>query len=219
MMRTKWWLLAEWIFWAVPACCMAVGQAGLGGQSGMDLPVGSGGQGAAVGQPAGLGLGLAAQVAASPGPQNALGTAVGMPQRIQERVMNQEMLAAGTAPEGYETPVSEDAGSDADAADEGTLAVPRRPSFVSDLVDEGLLTEDQVGAMRTTGAGWGNIKISAQLANLIAATTPEDGAQSADQTAATTAEDILAIHQNGMGFGQIALFNDLKLGPLPGNSN
>ena len=96
MIRT-WLLLGGLICLAVPACCEAVGQAGqagLHGSPGLDVPVGPNSHGLTVGHAAGGGVGWAQQAGSGLGPQNALGAAIGVPQWVQERLMNRETVAA-----------------------------------------------------------------------------------------------------------------------------
>ena len=102
-------------------------------------------------------------------------------------------------------------------ANVGTLGerVPNtdhQPFFISNLVEGGLLTGDQVNAMRSTGTGWGGIRISGLLAERIAG-------NDADMSFDTALQNILAARDEQMGFGAIALMNDLKLGPILRTAN
>jgi hypothetical protein len=186
----------------------------LQGSSGLDVPVGPGSQGATVGEPAGVGLGIAEQASTGAGPQGALGAAVGMPQQVRERLMNREMVAAGNTPEQSEAPEAEQESSGLEASDEQGPNATHRPPFISNLIDTGLFTEDQVGDMRSAGAGWGAIRISGLLAGQIAA-----GSNDEEMTFDTALEGVLGARDEGMGFGQIALMHDLKVGHLLGNGN
>ena len=90
-----------------------------------------------------------------------------------------------------------------------------RPRYIADLVEKTELTHDEVDQMRSDGAGWGNIMISTRLAERIAADSPED----AKLTFAEALDNVLTARAEGMGFGEIAHQNDLKLGPLVSRGN
>ncbi|MHC4086471.1 MAG: hypothetical protein ACYSU5_14855 [Planctomycetota bacterium] len=85
------------------------------------------------------------------------------------------------------------------------------PSFIVDLVEKTELKQEQVEQMRSGGAGWGNIMISARLAERIAADS--EGALTFDEAL----EGVLKSRAEGKGFGQIAHENDLKLGRVLGD--
>ena len=85
-----------------------------------------------------------------------------------------------------------------------------RPRYIAELVEKTELTQEQVDQMRGDGAGWGNIMIATRLAERIAADSPED----AKLTFEEALDGVLSARAEGMGFGDIAHENDLKLGPL-----
>lgn len=185
----------------VPVCYGAVGQAGERGlhtQIAQGSKNTSGAPGIRIGQTTDVGWNIADQVRSEAANQNAIGAAVGMPQRIQEHLVNRPTAAAGNRPEDPEM-------TDAEAVNE-----IHRPFFISGLIDAELVTQDQVDEMRTAGAGWGAIRISALLADNINETT---------EPTEVTPLDIFNTHQDGVGFGQIALGDGLKLGHLLGNAN
>lgn len=221
-MATKWLLVAGLVSLAVPLCCGAVGQvgqAGLHGPSGLNGPVAPDTQGATVGEVSGTGLGMTQQAGSGTGPQGAVGTGIGVAQQVRERSMNRETAGAGTTPAGPpeqpEEPSSEGGNSDEGAAEKKAPNATHRPPFISALVETGPLTEDQVGAMRTAGAGWGAIRISGLLADQIAANAANDEETSFD----TALGDVLAAREEGMGFGAIALVHDLKVGHVVGKGH
>ena len=85
---------------------------------------------------------------------------------------------------------------------------PDSPGYIGDLVDQTELTQDQVEQMRSDGFGWGNIMISARLAEQIAANSPEGAKISFDEALVI----VIDARAEGKGFGQIAHENDLKVG-------
>jgi hypothetical protein len=80
------------------------------------------------------------------------------------------------------------------------------PPFITDLVENTELKQEQVDQMRSGGAGWGNIMIATRLAERIAADS--EGVLTFDEALA----DVLKARAEGKGFEQIANENDLKLG-------
>lgn len=90
------------------------------------------------------------------------------------------------------------------------------PSYIIDLVENTELTQDQVNLMRAGGAGWGNIRIAASLAEQIAANSAgTDTPLTFDQAL----ELVLAARAEGLGFGEIAQNNGVKIGQLTRNQN
>ncbi|MBN1363000.1 MAG: hypothetical protein JW993_20545 [Sedimentisphaerales bacterium] len=215
----------------VPVCYGAVGQAGEGGlhaQIGQGSENASGTPGTRIGQTTDVGWGIADQVRSQMANQNAVGASVGMPQRIQERLANRLAAAAGNPPEESEAADSEAAGPDTETSDEAVVNGAHRPFFISGLIDAELVTQDQVDEMRTAGAGWGAIRISTLLADRINETTePTETVETTEttetteptETATMTPLGIFNTHQDGMGFGQIALTHELKPGHLLVSAN
>ncbi len=87
---------------------------------------------------------------------------------------------------------------------------PVEPGKVKELAEQAGVAPAQVTSMRTSGLGWGEIKIAISLAQKIS-------------TAQTTAlpitpilDGLLAQRQAGMGWGEIAQANGFKLGEVVG---
>ena len=100
--------------------------------------------------------------------------------------------------------------------EEETPDMGNPPAYIADLLERTKLTQDQVDQMRTDGAGWGNIRIAASLAEQMAANSADsDTPLGFDEALAS----VLAARADGMGFGEIANENDLKIGQLMRNRN
>lgn len=97
--------------------------------------------------------------------------------------------------------------------DAETVDATNPPPFILALVEAMELKQEQVDQMRTDGAGWGNIRIAALLAEQISAGS--EGTVSFDDALAS----VLAARAEGKGFGEIAGENNLKVGPAVRNSN
>lgn len=101
-----------------------------------------------------------------------------------------------------------DAGEPADG--EGPNA-DNPPPYIDELVESSDLTPEQVLEMRTGGAGWGNIRIAAKLAEQMAANSADtDTPLTFDEALAA----VLVARAEGKGFGEIANENELKIGQL-----
>lgn len=113
-----------------------------------------------------------------------------------------------------EKPELDDPATDPAEPDEENTNASNPPAYIHDLVEGSDLTREQVDQMRANGAGWGNIKIAAYLAEAIAA-------KSADTDTPLKFDDalalVLAARAEDMGFGEIAKENDLKIGQLNRN--
>lgn len=100
--------------------------------------------------------------------------------------------------------------------EEETPDATNPPPYMVELLENSELTQKQVDRMRADGAGWGNIKIATSLAEQIAA-------QSVDTDKPLTFDEalvqVLDARAAGMGFGEIANENDLKIGQLNRNRN
>jgi len=90
------------------------------------------------------------------------------------------------------------------------------PPYMVDLLENSELTQEQVDQMRADGAGWGNIKIATALAEQLVVKTAEN---ETPLTFDKALAEILAARAEGMGFGEIANENDLKIGQLMRNRN
>ena len=90
------------------------------------------------------------------------------------------------------------------------------PRYITELMEGVDLTKEQVDQLRTDGMGWGEIRISALLAEQIAAAS--EGTENP-----LTFEDALAgvleARAADKGYGEIAAENNLKVGQLVGNGN
>ncbi len=107
------------------------------------------------------------------------------------------------------TPVVEDQDSLAPEATAGT----NPPPFILNLLESSELKQDQLDQMRTDGAGWGNIRIVALLAEQIS--DKSEGTVSFDDALA----EVLAARAAGKGFGEIAGENGLQVGETIRNRN
>ena len=103
--------------------------------------------------------------------------------------------------------------TDVEVTLEGPAAPVNPPPFVVSLLDATDLTPEQLEQMRTDGAGWGNIRIAVLLAERIAADS--EGATTFDEALAA----VLAARAEGLGFGEIAGEEGLKIGALVRNRN
>ncbi len=84
------------------------------------------------------------------------------------------------------------------------------PAYIRTMVQDKVLTQEQVNAMLTTGYGWGEVRIAALMAQQMVAnsTTGLTFEQALGQVMTARAE--------GKDFGQIAAQNNLKMGELLG---
>jgi hypothetical protein len=85
------------------------------------------------------------------------------------------------------------------------------PPFMAELLEITGLTQEKVDQMRTSGMGWGEIRIATRLAEQMAAGS--DGVLTFDDTLA----EVLAAREAGQGFGQIAGEHNLTIGQLARN--
>jgi hypothetical protein len=91
----------------------------------------------------------------------------------------------------------------------GTVGRPAKPpAFISKLVEDQVVTQEQVNTMLTAGYGWGEVRIATLLAQRIAANS--NGTLTFDAALA----QVMAARAEGKGFGQIAADNNLKVGEL-----
>ena len=101
----------------------------------------------------------------------------------------------------------------ADPVDPAETIPEVEPAKVKELATKAGITPEQVTAMRTSGLGWGEIKIAISMAQRISsATTPASPIGPA-------LDGILASRLSGMGWGQIAQANGFKLGEVMGQGH
>jgi hypothetical protein len=85
------------------------------------------------------------------------------------------------------------------------------PTFIREMVQAQVATQEQVNTMLTAGYGWGEVRIAALMAQQMAANS--NGALTFDAALA----QIMEARTAGKGFGQIAAENNLKVGELVRN--
>jgi hypothetical protein len=100
--------------------------------------------------------------------------------------------------------------------EEETANADNPPPFIHDLVENSDLTMDQVNQMRADGAGWGNIRIAAELAEKIAAQSEGTETPMTFDEALTS---IMNDRSQDIGFGEIAAKYGLKIGELNRQGN
>lgn len=123
-----------------------------------------------------------------------------------------------------EEPVASDPGVTEPAAEDPEATDPEAetpdatnpPAYIAEMVEKMELTQAQVDQMRSDGAGWGNIRIAALLAEQMAAKTADSDTP---LTFDEALEAVLAARAEGKGFGEIAKENELKIGKLLQNRN
>ncbi len=91
-----------------------------------------------------------------------------------------------------------------------------QPAFITGLVNTTELTQERVNAMRSDGLGWGNIMITARLAERVAADNSDNINNELKFNNALNL--VLQERAGGKGFGQIANEQDLKLGRSVSNN-
>ncbi|HSV98799.1 MAG TPA: hypothetical protein VLI39_01400 [Sedimentisphaerales bacterium] len=119
-----------------------------------------------------------------------------------------------TNPEMPETGDAIDPDGDAPEPEDPPVETPNAtnpPPFMAELLDIAGLTQEKVDQMRTSGMGWGEIRIATRLAEQMAAGS--DGALTFEDALA----EVLAAREAGKGFGQIAGEHNLKIGQLVQN--
>jgi len=84
------------------------------------------------------------------------------------------------------------------------------PGKVKELAEKAGVAPAKVASMRTSGMGWGEIKIAISLAQKIST------AETTALPIAPILDSLLAQRQTGMGWGQIARENGFKLGEIVG---
>ena len=90
------------------------------------------------------------------------------------------------------------------------------PPYMVELIENSELTPEVADEMRSSGMGWGEIKIATSLAEQMVANSPDPDNPLLFEDALTA---ILNARADGMGFGEIAQENDLKIGQLMRNRN
>lgn len=100
--------------------------------------------------------------------------------------------------------------------EEETPDASNPPPYMVELLKNSDLTQEQVDLMRADGTGWGNIRIATSLAEqLVEKSAGTDTPLTFDDALA----QVMAARADGMGFGEIAQENDLKIGQLMQNRN
>ncbi len=92
-----------------------------------------------------------------------------------------------------------------------TPSTAHPPAYIGELLKAGDLTQEQVDQMRTTGYGWGEIRLATLLAQRLVGTNG-DGTP----TFADALKQVMDARAAGKGWGQIAADNNLKIGGLVG---
>jgi len=87
---------------------------------------------------------------------------------------------------------------------------PAEPGKVKELSEQAGVAPEQVNAMRTSGLGWGEIKIAISLAQKISTV------EATALPIGPILDSLLAQRQAGMGWGEIAKANGFKLGEIVG---
>jgi hypothetical protein len=121
---------------------------------------------------------------------------------------------AGTSGKGAATKLGDKAPTgtpEEDGSETPSTAHP--PTYIGDLMKTTELKQEQVDQMRTSGWGWGEIRLATKLAQQMAANS--NGTLTFDDALA----QVQAARAEGKGFGQIAAENNLKIGPLVRNKD
>jgi hypothetical protein len=128
------------------------------------------------------------------------------------------LLCAWPAPvtaQTTEPPVTDPQPADPPAGDGTETEAPSTahpPGYIGELLKAGDLTQEQVDQMRTTGYGWGEVRLATRLAQRLAGANG-DGTP----TFADALKQVTDARAAGQGWGQIAADNNLKIGGLVGN--
>jgi len=125
------------------------------------------------------------------------------------------VTAQTTEPPVTEPPVTEPPATEPPATEPPETETPSTanpPRYIGELLKAGDLTQEQVDQMRTTGYGWGEIRLATLLARQILAAS-SDGTL----TFTDALKQVTDARAAGKGWGQIAADNNLKVGGLVGN--
>lgn len=101
---------------------------------------------------------------------------------------------------------------------EAQNSLDSQPSYVDELIESSQLTQGQVDNMRKGGESWGNIRITARMAEQIAAKN-SDSEKTAEQKYQEALNYVLQQRAAGKGYGNIANDNNISLGSVMRNDN
>ncbi len=93
-----------------------------------------------------------------------------------------------------------------------------QPSYIDELVESSQLTQGQVDNMKKGGESWGNIRITARMAEQIAAKN-SDPEKTAEQKYQEALNYVSQQRAAGKGYGTIANENNFSLGSVMRNDN
>jgi hypothetical protein len=93
-----------------------------------------------------------------------------------------------------------------------------QPSYIDELVESSPLTQSHVDNMKNGGDSWGNIRITARMAEQIAAKN-SDPEKTAEQKYQEALNYVLQQRAAGKGYGNIANDNNISLGSVMRNDN
>jgi hypothetical protein len=122
------------------------------------------------------------------------------------------LALAETKPKGPQPPTEQTTPVETEAV------TPTEPGKVKVLAEQAGVTPEQVNAMRSSGLGWGEIKIAISMAQKIstAKTTTPTTTQTTALPIGPILDSLLSQRQSGMGWGEIAQANGFKLGEIVG---
>lgn len=117
--------------------------------------------------------------------------------------------AAGAAQKGSAAQKGNEAqAEDVDGDEEVGPDPAKPPAFISKLVEDQVVTQDQVNTMLASGYGWGEVRIATLLAQRIAANS------NGTLTFEAALAQVMEARAAGKDFSQIAADNNLKVGEL-----
>jgi hypothetical protein len=138
-----------------------------------------------------------------------------VPVLAQDEPTPPDPVVTGEEPAPQEPAPEEPAAQDPEPGEE-TPDATNPPPYMVDLIENSELTPEMAEQMRTSGMGWGEIRIATSLAEQMVANSPDpDNPLLFDDALA----HVLNARADGMGYGEIAQQNDLKVGQLVRNRN
>ncbi len=108
--------------------------------------------------------------------------------------------------------------SGASQPQEDSESLDKQPSYIDEMVESSQLTQSQVDNMKNGGESWGNIRITASMAEQIAAKN-SDSEKTAEQKYQEALNYVSQQRAAGKGYGTIANENNINLGSVMGNGN